>query len=326
MTTKDTYYARVLAYAPDQLISNNNPSLLVVPDEPALPIDPEYIRVITPSQSNDDAGLDAMQPMEKATDSDTYYLLPLPPGLNAESPEMFGFFTYEVRVGHYQYTDTSGQHTDGESVWTTAQGRFGRALRATGIQHPAPTLTCTVNRDEEKLYATAPYAIAVQNGKNVTADPPRTELWGLLYAQVKQVDNKDFRNILLDDKMLHPNLRVEYQKNVNWTFTYSDAQLAALKRVVIEDWKTETDIGELAHMYQLADTAGINVDATKYGTVIWTNTEVNQLLALYGLPPGSPLSVLVVEILASDHKHLRPCEWIGPPGYTEQPEKHGARR
>jgi hypothetical protein len=294
---KDTYFARVLAYAPDQLISNNNPSLLVVPDEPALPIDPEYIRVITPGQPNDDAGLDAMRPMEKATDSDTYYLLPLPPGLNAESPEMFGFFTYELRVGHYQYTDTSGGHTDGESVWTTAQGRFGRALRVTGIQHPAPTLTCTVNRDEEKLYATAPYAVAVQNGKNVTADPPRTQLWGLLYAQVKQADNKDFRNILLDDRMLDPDLRVEYRKNIDWAYTYSDVQLAELKRMVIKNWKTEKDIGELAHLYKLADTTNVNKDATKYGTVIWTNTEVGQLLALYGLPPDSPLSVLVVETL-----------------------------
>ncbi len=132
---------------------------------------------------------------------------------------MFGFFTYELRVGHYQYTDTSGQHTDGESVWTTAQGRFGRTLRATGIQHPAPTLTCTVNRDEEKVYATAPYAVAVQNGTNVTADPPRTELWGLLYAQVKQADNKDFRNILLDDKRLDPKSARSLSKElVNWTF------------------------------------------------------------------------------------------------------------
>ncbi|HVN24508.1 MAG TPA: hypothetical protein VMT71_11095 [Syntrophorhabdales bacterium] len=294
---KDTYFARVLAYAPDQLLSNNDPSLLVVPDEPALPVDPEYIRVITPGQSNDDAGLDAMQPMEKATDSDTYYLLPLPPGLNAESPEMFGFFTYEVRVGHYQYADTSGGHTDGESVWTTAQGRFGRPLRATGIQHPAPTLTCTVNRDEEKVYVTAPYAVAVQNGKSVTADPPRTQLWALLYAQVKQADNKDFRNILLDDKLLHANLRVEYQANVNWNFTHSDVQLAELKRVVIQGWKTETDIGRLAHLYKLASPAGINVDATKYGTAIWTNIDVSDLLALYGLPADSSLSVLVVEIL-----------------------------
>ncbi len=37
----------MLSYAPDQLISNNTPELLVTPEEPALPIDPEYIRVIT---------------------------------------------------------------------------------------------------------------------------------------------------------------------------------------------------------------------------------------------------------------------------------------
>src|SRR5690242_8034077 len=52
---KDIYFARVLAYAPDQLISNNNPEMLAAPDEPALPIDPEYIRVITPDQSIDTA-------------------------------------------------------------------------------------------------------------------------------------------------------------------------------------------------------------------------------------------------------------------------------
>src|SRR5262249_33747549 len=98
----DTFFARVLAYTPDQLISNNHPDILVAPDEPALPIDPEYIRVIPPGASNDLAGLNAMQPMQKASDSNVHYLLPLPPGLHADAPEMFGFFTYEFRVGHYR--------------------------------------------------------------------------------------------------------------------------------------------------------------------------------------------------------------------------------
>jgi hypothetical protein len=56
------------------------------------------------------------------------------------------------------------------------------------------------NRDENNLWVTAPYAVAVHAGNNVTANPPRTQLWVLLYAQVKQADNKDFRNILLDDR------------------------------------------------------------------------------------------------------------------------------
>ena len=44
--------------------------------------------------------------------------------------------------------------------------------------------------------------MAVLNGKNITHDPPRTEVWALLYAQVRQADGKDSRNILLDDRKL----------------------------------------------------------------------------------------------------------------------------
>ena len=298
---KDTYFARVLSNAPDQLISNNSPELLVTPDEPSLPIDPEYIRVITHNQSNDDAGLDAMQPMEKSTgpgkDADRYYLLPLPAGLHTESAEMFGFFTYEIRVGHYRYADKTAQHAKGDAVWTCAQGRFGRPLRVPGIQHPAPTLTCTVNRDEEKLYVTAPYAVAVHNGKNVTADPPRTEIWALLYAQVKQADNQEFRNILLDDRVLTANVQVEHDKAVNWNRKYIAEERNALKRVAVKNFKDELDYGNFRHVFKLADPLTVNKDATKYGTTIWSDSEVTQLLAQYGLPPTSPLSVLCVEIL-----------------------------
>ncbi len=294
---KDTCFARVLAYAPDQLISNNNPELLVSPDEPVLPVDAEYIRVITPNQPQDDAGIDAMQPMEKSIKSDRHYLLPLPPALHAESSEMFGFFTYEFRIGHFKYTDNTPVHKEGQSVWTTAQGRFGRALRTTGVQHPAPTLTCVVNRDEEKAYVTAPYAVAVANGKNVTADPPRTELWCLLYAQVKQADNRDFRNVLLDDRKLDWRVRVEHRKNVDWQQVYTEVQQTTLKKIALKNWKNSADIGQLAHMYQLVGLDDINKDATRYGTVIWTCGEINQLLSLYGLPPDSALSALCVEIL-----------------------------
>src|SRR5690606_28005243 len=99
---QDSYFARVLANVPDQLISNNHPSLFVGPPKIPLPIDPEQIRIITPASSNDLAGLNAMQPMVKSTSSEVHYLLPVPPGLHANSDEMFGFFTYEFRVGHYE--------------------------------------------------------------------------------------------------------------------------------------------------------------------------------------------------------------------------------
>lgn len=288
---QDTYFARVLAYSPDQLISNNEPDLFIAPQEPALPVDAELIRVIPPGASNDLAGLNAMQPMEKATDSDQHYLLPPPPGINADAPEMFGFFTYEFRVGHYREGDK------GAMVWSTAQGRFGRALRASGIQHPAPTLTCVVNRDQDKAYVTAPYAVAVFNGKNVTSDPPRTQLWCLLYAQVKQADGKDYLNILLDDKPLDWRVRVESDPYVNWLTRYSEEERLTLKNITSKNLRDDLDYARFRHIYKLAETEAVNKDATKYGTVIWTNYEISQLLELYGLPTDSPLSVLVVEIL-----------------------------
>ena len=47
-------------------------------------------------------------------------------------------------------------------------------------QDPAPAFTCSVGHDTQILYVSAPYASVVFNGKDVTADPPRTELWALL--------------------------------------------------------------------------------------------------------------------------------------------------
>src|SRR5690606_25118788 len=86
--------------------------------------------------------------------------------------------------------------------WSTAQGRFGRPLRVAGLQHPAPALPIIVNRDDKKIRVSSPFAKALFNGRNVTSDPPRTSIWCLLYAQVKQADGLDYRNILLDEKRL----------------------------------------------------------------------------------------------------------------------------
>ncbi len=287
----DTYFARMLAYAPDQLISNNNPELLIAPQEPSLPLPSEEIRTIIPGGTNTLAGLNAMQQMSKATDSDHHYILPLPPGLHAESDEMFGFFTYEFRLGHLRNKETE------EMVWSTAQGRFGRRLRATGIQQPAPTLTCATNRDEKKLWVVAPYAAAVFNGKDVTADPPRTELWCLLYAQVRQADNLDFRNILLDDKQLDWRVQVEPEPEVERFARYDDLQLRTLKNVTIKNFKDEISYAKLSQVYKLVDFDKKNKDGKKYGTAVWANEEISQWLKRFGLPEKSSLSVVVVEVL-----------------------------
>ncbi|HEX8031886.1 MAG TPA: hypothetical protein VF491_25645, partial [Vicinamibacterales bacterium] len=288
---QDSFFARVLAISPDQLLSRNHADLLAAPEEPMLPIDPEHIRVVSEGATNDLAGLNAMQPMEKSKTSDRHYLLPLPPGLHAEADEMFGFFTYEFRLGHFR--EPGGE----EMVWTTAQGRFGRRLRATGIQHPAPTLTCMTNRDEDKLWVTAPYAVTVHGGKNVTADPPRTELWALLYAQVTQADDQDFRNILLDDRQLDWRVQVEKQKSVDLLEKYTDSELRVLSTIAFKNFKYETSPVAVASVLQLTDFSTKSKDGRKYGTVVWTHKEVEMLLTNLGLPPGSSLSVLVVETL-----------------------------
>lgn len=198
----DTLFCRVLHYAPDQMIAGNMQMQEIekyTEEPPPLPIDPEYIRIITPGQTDDMAGLGAMQAMEKAIGGDDlHYLLPLPPGLHAESPELFGFFTYEFRIGHGHWSNEGEQ----ENLWSTAQGRFGRALTVTGMQHPSPTLMCMIDRDDTRVYVNAPYAKAVWEGKNITSDPPRTRLHAVLYAQVKQADNEEYRNILVDTKLM----------------------------------------------------------------------------------------------------------------------------
>jgi hypothetical protein len=130
------------------------------------------VRVIFAGQDSDEAGLDAMTPLIQATASGSlpdgvHYLLPLPPGIASDALELFGFWTYEFRVGH-------------SKLWSTAQGRFGRPLRVTGIQHPPPHLSCTVWRKEAGVSVTAPYATTLLDGQpaiDLRRGDPQTALW-----------------------------------------------------------------------------------------------------------------------------------------------------
>ena len=250
---RDELFVRVLGYAPDPLLSDNRIETFLAPEESPLAIDPELIRVISPGQPDDGAGLSAMVQAQRAGNSDRHFLVPLPPGLTTDSPELFGFFTYELRIGHAR-------------VWSTAQGRFGRALRSTGVQHPAPTLFCTCQRDERELVVEAPYAQAVLGGKNLTADPPRTELWALLYAQVRQADGKDHRNVLLDDQALHV--------------------LPRARRQLLDP------SGQVSMAFQ-------NRGAVARGATRWTQDQIARALRELGLPADSSLSVLCVEMMPS---------------------------
>ena len=180
----DAYFARVLRYAPDPILATTGLALPQVPDPP-LSIDPEPIRIITPGQVPDDSGLSAMQKLIPSDDpSGLFWQLPLPPGLTPDSPELFSFFTYELRVGHAK-------------IWSTAQGRFGRPYQVAGVQHPAPPLICDVLRTHTAITVSLPCAQPVLNGVSVQPDFPKSTLWVLLYAQAEQLDGKDSRNVLL---------------------------------------------------------------------------------------------------------------------------------
>ncbi len=183
----DIYFCRMLAYAPDQVLTGTpfaGPSGVNPPPEPPLAIDPELIRLIVPGQSDDHAGLSAMQPLLPSA-SPLHFMLPLPPGLAADAPELFGMFVYELRAGHVKN-------------WSTAQGRFGPPLRVAGVQHPAPPLLPVVSSLPNTISVSAPYAKPVFSGRNLLPNPPRSQIWALLYAQVTQADGVQQRNILLD--------------------------------------------------------------------------------------------------------------------------------
>ncbi|MDO8967280.1 hypothetical protein [Algoriphagus sp.] len=324
----DAYFCRMLANAPDQLISNNVEDLFQVPEEASLSLDPEVIRRIIPGQSDDKSGIDAMQMMIKSTDSDRHYLLPIPAGLHPESPEMFGFFTYEFRVGHAHFIDREKEDDQlgaltfstvqefevvggipKGNLWSTAQARFGRELRVTGMQHPVPTLLCSLNRNENHMYVSAPFAKAVFQGKNVTSKPPRTSLWTLLYAQVHQADGLDHRNILLAERRMNIDVRANTDpkdlKRINELTerSYFKPDLPKYGKGLFE-----------ANQAQLSSaTFFANIrESHPVGTAVFTSQEIADYLIDLGLPEDSPLSVLVVEVFGNITNLLQHINYFNP--------------
>jgi len=195
-------------------------------------------------------------------------------------PNFSECFTYEFRYGH----------TD--KIWSTAQRPVWTGLRVAGLQHPAPTLTCMLNRDERAISVNAPYATAVFNGKNVTASPPRTSIWALLYAQVKQADGLDYRNILLNERELAPLPRSNRR------------QVEEVIKVSLEErnliyQKKNLPVVEITDDLLRQNTAqqiAWEKESTKQAFGKWRNMEVRKMLDLYGLPIDSPLSVVCVEV------------------------------
>lgn len=228
---RDAYFVRVLAHSPDPMLLARAEPAADPPSEPKSPLDPELVRVIVPGQADDFAGLGTMQKLIPADGSDRHYLVPLPPGTQAGSPELFGFYSYELRVGHDAGTEAS-------PFWSTAQGRFGPALIIHGVQHPPPVLTCIASRVTGAVVASAPFAQPFYDGANVLPNPPSTEIWIALYVQVHQADNATMRNIQLDIRRGFPREQStvpthgrprERLAEVRWSDNAVRAMLAALE-------------------------------------------------------------------------------------------------
>lgn len=196
--SRDAYFVRALHSTPDPMLLTGSEPLADPTVVEGLPLDPEPIRMITPGQVNDLAGLATMQRLEPSPTSDRHFLLPLPPNTDPGSPELFAFYTYEVRVGHDR-----GPVTD--PLWCTAQGRFGERLELEGVQHPAPELVCSVLKTADSGVAVrAPFATPYFGLKRALPTPPNTEIWSILYARVVQADAASRRNIQVDLRRLAP--------------------------------------------------------------------------------------------------------------------------
>jgi hypothetical protein len=189
----DAYFIRLINYGPDPLLISYPFDLPSAADTP-MALDPEPIRQITPDSGNDDAGLAAMTQLQPSGSSSVHFLMPLPDGISPSALDLFGFWTYEIRCGHL--------------LWSTAQGRFGRPLRVSGVQHHCPALTALTHRAnaipsdggaiQPCIVASAGLAQTVLNGQSLTNPAaPQTQLWFLLYAQLRRADGKAWRNLLL---------------------------------------------------------------------------------------------------------------------------------
>jgi hypothetical protein len=263
----DAYFARVLASGPDPLLSVDlMPTPLSEPVPPPLPVDPELIRRIRPGESTDASGIDAMTQLIPATSPNAglHYLLPLPPGVSAESLELFSFWTYEFRVGHKYDLGKDGSGAE-RFRWSTAQSRFGAPLIVGGVQHPVPNLTCAIQHSLRAIIVSAPYATTVNNGVrfiDTSLGDPRTEIVVMLYAQVTQVDGESQRNVLLTHRLMFPQI-LEVPQG----------------KFVIRSTPPTRDL---------------------IGVTAFSEKQVQSILARLRLSKLTPLSVLAVELLPGD--------------------------
>jgi hypothetical protein len=268
---RDVYFVRVLTQTADPMLLQQYQPLPEPAGYQQWSLDPELIRVISPGQSDDFAGMIAMQRLTPAQDSDRHFIVPLPSGTYPDSPELFGFYTYEIRVGH-------DRGTPARPFWSTAQARFGPPVVLDGVQHPCSPLCCNVFRVKNAILASASYAKAFHQGTNLQALPPNTQIWFVLYARVNQADSGTMRNIELDKK-----------------------EGGVLGRKYVGILKNLTGINLISEGGGVGFAEGRqavqNLHAPVQGHAVWQQNEVVALLKDTGLPEDTPLTILGVELL-----------------------------
>ena len=275
----DAYFVRVINYGPDPLLMSNPVDITPAPDTP-IALDPEPIRTITPDSANDAAGLSAMTQVQPSGSSPVHFLIPLPSGISPEALDLFGFWTYEIRVGHL--------------LWSTAQGRFGRPFRVAGVQHPCRHLIATVDRAnavptdggsvQPCIVASADLAQTVLNGQSLTsANAPQTQIWFLLYAQLRRADGQAYRNLLLT-KLLG-----QRPKQGNDTANTGGVLFNS----------------SLLGPRLMPSTAGIGQIQSIPVHANFSVSEIDTILADLLLPANTPLSVLAVEVFNLEFQVIR---------------------
>jgi len=267
---RDTYFVRVLTQTADPMLLQHYQPLAEPAGYEQWSLDPELVRVISLGQSDDFAGMTAMQRIIPAQDSDRHFMLPLPPGTYPDSPELFGFYTYEIRVGH-------DKGTPARPFWSTAQARFGSPVVLDGVQHPGASLRCNVFRVKNGILASATYVQAFHQGTNLQSIPPNTQIWFVLYAQVNQADGSTMRNVELD-------------KRIGRILSRKEA--GVIKKMVGINLLSVSSVS-----YAMDRQATQNLQAPIQGHTLWRQKEVVALLKDLGLPEETPLSILGAELL-----------------------------
>ncbi|MEA2297892.1 MAG: hypothetical protein QOF77_828 [Solirubrobacteraceae bacterium] len=306
----DALFARVLAHGADPLLYRARPQ--VVGDvNPPLALDPELVRVALPEDTDDRAGEAAMTRLVPSPDSDRHFLLPLPAGIGADDPELFGFYSYEFRVGH------SGAPGD-LRWWSTANARFGSPLRVVGVQHPPPALVCHAGRYGHQQVQARPMLEQLRQGAGArfaidpsvlaaltTTLPPAHELPIALTEGPPSliVATAPYATPVLDGQSLVD--LDEEPRTTMWFFVYAQAVQAdgaSMRNILLA---TAPGVFRSRRRAEFTRAAGAVFADFRAGRgqrdrlafAVFHQAELETLLTRLHLPDSAPLSVLAVELL-----------------------------